>query len=149
MANPLIFSNNKIIESPEPLLETQIVSPQNGDILQYNGTKWINVPGSGDTTVTTSIPAGTEVVVFSSALSGLISLEFLVNIRKADFTASRTEKWIVNRLTSSLQDSIYGRVGSSINCELATQISGPNAELKVKNNEAFDILVSYKKFVLI
>ena len=102
-----------------------------------------------DETTTVTVASGATSVVESIALSEFIAVEFLINCRKADFSVARTQRMIVNKLAASLQDSVYGRVGTLLNCELSTQITGSNAELTVKNNEAFDVLVSFKKYILI
>jgi len=103
----------------------------------------------GDDTTTISVDPGATIIADAIKLSDIVAIEYFINLRKSDFSLAKTQKLIVNKLASSLQDSVYGRVGSVLNCELSTQITGPNAELIVKNNESFIVLVSYKKQILI
>lgn len=101
-----------------------------------------------DETFTVAVAAGATAVLEALKMTDFIAVEFFINCRKGDFSVARTQRMIVNKLVGSLQDSIYGRVGSWVNCELSTQINGANAELMVKNNEPFEVLVSYKKQII-
>jgi hypothetical protein len=105
-------------------------------------------PPTDETTTVNVVSAATSVLE-SIPLSDFIAVEYFINCRKSDFSVARTQKMTVNKLASSLQDTVHGRVGTMVDCELYTQINGLNAELKVKNNEAFDILVSFKRQILI
>ena len=101
-----------------------------------------------DSTTTINVLAGTTVTAFSTALTDFLSIDFLMNLRKSDFSQVRTQKMLVHRTASDLSDTVYGRSGSSLACEISTQISGLNAELLVTNNEVFDVLFSFKKTVI-
>lgn len=102
-----------------------------------------------DETTTVAIPSGNTLTVDSIKMSDFIAVEYFINLRKSDFSQARSQKMLINKMASDIQDTIYGRVGTWVNCELTSQINGINAELVVTNSEPFEVLVSFKKLILI
>lgn len=101
------------------------------------------------TSITQTILAGQTKTIHLVALSAFYAIDYIFNVRKSDLTKSKSFKMFVSRTDVGLEDTIFARLGSKINYSIDVQINGSNAEIIITNNEAFDLITTFKHEFLI
>lgn len=96
-------------------------------------------------TISVVISPGATTTVDSVLYSSMKSIEYSIVLHKSDFTKSKSMKMITTKVNSDLRDSVFAKTGNQVNCEVNSLVVGLNAELVVKNNEAFSVTCSFKR----
>ena len=82
--------------------------------------------------------AGQTKVIDQLVENTVYSIEYHINMRKNDNTASKTIKLLVDRVDTGPRDSVWSRIGD-LNVLVSVQQSLGYITLQLQNNEAYDI----------
>lgn len=88
-----VFNSFANINDDSPLLNTSVSNPLNGDILQFNGTAWVNTPAGSDVlnTVLTGFAANNAVITATdTVLIGFNKAQGQINAIKTTLTTVPT-----------------------------------------------------------
>lgn len=89
------------------------------------------------------ILAGSTATIHVLPLSEFVSMEYLINIRDAGATKSKSFKMQVDNGATGLHDTIFSILGDNLSYTISASIVGSNMELVVTNNEVFDIVTKF------
>ncbi len=89
----------------------------------------------------TTIGAGLTVTVETNALSSFNGIEYSLAIFDLTPTLIRFQKMAVVKQSPGLKDTVYAKIGSTVDLTLTAEVSGTDMVLKITNNEIFDIKV--------
>lgn len=87
-----------------------------------------------------TVLAGQTKIVDQIAEGLVFSIEYHINMRKNDNTASKTIKVIVDTDDTSIRDTVWSRIGQ-LNVLVNIQKDSGYIKLQLQNSEAFDINV--------
>lgn len=94
-----------------------------------------------------SLPASTSTVVSETNKENFLRGEFII-VFDSSTLGAKSLKLSVNNNDDTLTETIYSKLGASIDIEIATQINGSNVELICTNNESHDVTLKMAYLIL-
>jgi hypothetical protein len=106
---------------------------------------WILL-NKNDTTIEVVIPAGNTVDIDAIPMIGLCSVKYLVCMKAEPQDMWKSLEMLAGKKTStSVEDTIYSKIGSNIKVDLDFDVVGTDAKLTGTNNETFDVTLKIHK----
>lgn len=94
------------------------------------------------------IPANTESVIDQVALADFFNLKYYSVFSNSDNDNTKSMEVTVKKSALTVCHSISNRIGTGINLEINPTASGSNFEMRVRNNENYDVTMCYAKMTL-
>ena len=95
-----------------------------------------------------TVSPGDTVAVDILNLSVFNHLEYIINIKNSAGNLVKSLKLSVKKDDSSLEDSVFVRLGQGIDVQVTTAINGSDYELRITNNEAFILDVNMARALI-
>lgn len=145
-----IFLVNGNNETPEPcsgntglvlaqnltdLCDVTIISPTTNEIIQYNGTQWINVDSAVFNDTITCTNLGTGTIICPSYSGDNVNIRTLIEGTGIDITNSSTEITITNTLPeSTVCNNSTGGIGICINDDVTLRNLVAGTSISISSN---------------
>jgi len=97
---------------------------------------------------TIQIPAGNTLAVDSLADSDFSTLTYQLSIENATTNKIKSMSLLAKKSDSTISDQVYARSGDDVSIQVATEIISNIFNLKITNNEAETVAVTYLRFKL-
>jgi hypothetical protein len=107
-----------------------------------------NIPKTLVIDLADTILAGATKAVDAIPLSAFSALEYFVNTKSTVPDQRKFLKVLVKRTETDVETQVYARNGDPLNIELEAFVNGSNAELRLKNNEAFTIELAATRIII-
>ena len=95
-----------------------------------------------------TVSAGATTVIDSIPKNKVNSLEYDIDIRRGNNANIKSLKLFVTQQASDTEDTVFARLGNSVNMVVQSQINGSDIELSVTNNEAFDVNINLARAII-
>lgn len=92
------------------------------------------------------VNAGENKVVHRLPLSSFNQLSYFMGVKKSDLSLNRSFNLSVNKLGVGLSDTVSNIIGTVMGYEVHVNVNGSNAEVVIKNNESFPLVVGFRYF---
>lgn len=106
-----------------------------------------NIPKTLVIDLADTILAGATKAVDAIPLSAFSALEYFVNTKGDTPTKAKFIKVLVQKTDTDVETQVYARRGDQLDIEIDAFISGSNAELRIKNNESFQLEVAATRII--
>lgn len=93
------------------------------------------------------VDAGTTKVVEAVGMTEFSALEYFVNIKSSSPTKVKVLKVLVFKTDTDVETQVYARRGDTLDIEIDAFAAGSNAELRIKNNESFQLEVAATRII--
>lgn len=114
----------------------------------------VSVGGSnvitGDTDlvlVNVTIPSSSTLTVDTNTFATLNHVDYSMHFKNAGSSVTKSLKLAVRRIGASVADTVSSKFGSAMNLSVNPQIVGSNMEVRVTNNEPFNVDLVFVKTV--
>ncbi len=107
-----------------------------------------NIPKTLVIDLADTILAGATKAVDAIPLSAFSALEYFVNTKSSSPDQRKFLKVLVQKTDMNVETQVYARNGDPLNIEVDAFVNGGNAELRLKNNEAFTIELAATRIII-
>lgn len=94
------------------------------------------------------IPANSQQVVDTVALSDFLNMKYFVAFKNDTNDNTKSMEVTVRKTGSTTCFSVSNRLGVGIDLEISPEVTGSNSEMKITNNESYDLTMCFARLTL-